>query len=139
MAAFMPEPQTLFTVVQRTLMGMPAPMDAWRAGACPSPAGSTQPMKHFIGGSGGEPGAFKCRAEWQSRRAAVAVTTLELALQDSERRARRADNDDDFRRQLLRPSKSSRPISMRRISDVPAPISYSLASRSSRPPAFSLM
>ena len=30
-------------------------------------------------------------------------------------------------------SKSSRPISMRRISLVPAPISYSLASRNSRP------
>jgi len=34
---------------------------------------------------------------------------------------------------------SSRPISMRRISDVPAPISYSLASRSRRPVGLSLM
>lgn len=34
---------------------------------------------------------------------------------------------------------SSRPISMRRISDVPAPISYSLASRHSRPVGNSLM
>src|SRR6185369_8575236 len=36
-------------------------------------------------------------------------------------------------------SKISRPISMRRISLVPAPISYSLASRSSRPAGKSLM
>ena len=35
--------------------------------------------------------------------------------------------------------KSSRPMSMRRISDVPAPISYSLASRSNRPVPYSLM
>ena len=34
---------------------------------------------------------------------------------------------------------SSRPINMRRISLVPAPISYSLASRSSRPGLVSLM
>ena len=34
---------------------------------------------------------------------------------------------------------SSRPISMRRISLVPAPISYSLASRQSRPSGYSLM
>ncbi len=34
---------------------------------------------------------------------------------------------------------NSRPISMRRISDVPAPISYSLASRHNRPSGYSLM
>jgi diaminopimelate epimerase len=34
---------------------------------------------------------------------------------------------------------NSRPISMRRISLVPAPISYSLASRHSRPRGYSLM
>ena len=34
---------------------------------------------------------------------------------------------------------SSRPISMRRISEVPAPISYSFASRHSRPVGYSLM
>src|SRR5947207_755023 len=34
---------------------------------------------------------------------------------------------------------SSRPISIRRISDVPAPISYSLASRQSRPTGYSLI
>ena len=34
---------------------------------------------------------------------------------------------------------SSRPISMRRISDVPAPISYNLASRHRRPSGYSLM
>src|SRR5579859_6467609 len=42
--AFMPEPQTLFTVVQGTDLGSLAPREAWRAGAWPRPAGSTQPM-----------------------------------------------------------------------------------------------
>ncbi len=40
-----PEPQTLFSVVQGTLSGMPAKIDAWRAGAWPTPAVSTLPMK----------------------------------------------------------------------------------------------
>src|SRR5579863_110987 len=44
MVAFMPEPQTLLTVVQGTDFGTLAPREAWRAGAWPRPAGSTQPM-----------------------------------------------------------------------------------------------
>ena len=44
MMAFMPEPQTLLTVVQPAAVGRPAPSAAWRAGAWPRPAGSTQPM-----------------------------------------------------------------------------------------------
>ena len=44
MAAFMPEPHILLTVVQPADSGRPAPSDAWRAGAWPWPAGSTQPM-----------------------------------------------------------------------------------------------
>ena len=43
-AAFMPEPHILLIVVQPTACGMPAPNDAWRAGAWPKQAGSTQPM-----------------------------------------------------------------------------------------------
>src|SRR6478735_1531485 len=43
-AAFIPEPHILFTVVQPAASGSPAPSEAWRAGACPWPAGSTQPM-----------------------------------------------------------------------------------------------
>src|SRR5690625_2789288 len=39
----------------------------------------------------------------------------------------------------LRPAPSSRPISMRRISLVPAPMSYSLASRKRRPVGYSLI
>src|SRR6266851_7903013 len=42
--AFIPEPHILFTVVQPAASGNPAPRDAWRAGAWPCPAGSTQPM-----------------------------------------------------------------------------------------------
>src|SRR5213593_2168520 len=43
MTAFMPEPQTLLMVVQGSEVGRPAASTAWRAGACPTPAGSTQP------------------------------------------------------------------------------------------------
>src|SRR3954465_6643708 len=43
-AAFMPEPHILLTVVQPAPSGRPAPREAWRAGAWPCPAGSTQPM-----------------------------------------------------------------------------------------------
>src|SRR5437870_4904773 len=43
-AAFIPEPHILFTVVQPVPSGSPAPSEAWRAGAWPWPAGSTQPM-----------------------------------------------------------------------------------------------
>src|SRR5882672_511963 len=43
-AAFIPEPHILLTVVQPAASGRPAPSEAWRAGACPCPAGSTQPM-----------------------------------------------------------------------------------------------
>ena len=43
-AAFMAEPHILLTVVQPAASGRPAPSDAWRAGAWPWPAGSTQPM-----------------------------------------------------------------------------------------------
>ena len=44
MVAFMPEPQTLLTVVAPVASGSPAPRAACRAGAWPCPAGSTQPM-----------------------------------------------------------------------------------------------
>ena len=44
MAAFMPEPHILLTVVQPAPSGRPAPRLAWRAGAWPMPAGNTQPM-----------------------------------------------------------------------------------------------
>src|SRR5690606_13438294 len=44
MIAFMPEPQTLLMVVQPAEAGRPAFNAAWRAGAWPRPAGSTQPM-----------------------------------------------------------------------------------------------
>src|SRR3954469_15323998 len=40
----MPEPHILLTVVQPAESGRPAPSEAWRAGAWPWPAGSTQPI-----------------------------------------------------------------------------------------------
>src|SRR3954465_4189120 len=42
--AFKLEPQTLLTVVAPVASGNLAPRAAWRAGACPCPAGNTQPM-----------------------------------------------------------------------------------------------
>ena len=42
--AFMPEPHILLMVVQPTCSGTPAPMAAWRAGACPWPAERMLPM-----------------------------------------------------------------------------------------------
>src|SRR3989338_2441289 len=42
--AFMPEPQSLLTVVQPVALDRPAFKAAWRAGPCLRPAGSTQPM-----------------------------------------------------------------------------------------------
>src|SRR5208282_4961419 len=44
-AAFMPEPHILLMVVAPAESGNPAPIAAWRAGAWPRPAGSTQPIR----------------------------------------------------------------------------------------------
>ena len=54
--AFMPEPHILLTVVAGTLMAMPAATAAWRAGAWPRPAGSTQPKMTSSMASGPKPG-----------------------------------------------------------------------------------
>ncbi len=43
-AACMPDPHILLTVVASIWRGRPAFSAAWRAGAWPSAAGSTQPM-----------------------------------------------------------------------------------------------
>jgi hypothetical protein len=45
MMVFMPEPHTLLRVVAPVDSGMPAAIAAWRAGAWPRLAGSTQPMR----------------------------------------------------------------------------------------------
>src|SRR5215510_15041316 len=54
-AAFIPEPHILLTVVQPTLSGMPAPKLACRAGAWPWPAGKTQPMMTSCTSAGATP------------------------------------------------------------------------------------
>src|SRR5258708_1944313 len=54
-------------------------------------------------------------------------------LADQQQRQRRDENGDEIDHAYAVSLNSSRPISQRRISEVPAPISYSLASRSSRP------
>src|SRR5262245_49493362 len=55
MTARMPEPQTLWTVTQGTVFGMPAPSDAWRAGAWPIPAWRTLPRMTCSTSSGFTP------------------------------------------------------------------------------------
>ena len=54
----MPEPHILLTVVQGTELGRPAPSAAWRAGAWPRPAGSTQPISTSLTSSGFDAGAL---------------------------------------------------------------------------------
>ena len=51
----MPEPHILLTVVQGTDCGSPAPSAAWRAGAWPCPAGSTQPISTSLTSSAFKP------------------------------------------------------------------------------------
>ena len=54
-AAFMPEPHILLIVVAPVASGSPAPSAAWRAGAWPWPAGSTQPISTSSIASGATP------------------------------------------------------------------------------------
>ena len=44
MAALIPDPHILFTVVAPAVFGIPAPIAACLAGACPIPAGKTHPI-----------------------------------------------------------------------------------------------
>src|SRR6185312_11161930 len=55
MIAFMPEPHTLLTVVQPAPVGRSAARAAWRAGAWPRLAGSTQPMITSLTSAGATP------------------------------------------------------------------------------------
>lgn len=62
---FMPEAQTLLTVVQTTVLGKPAPIAAWRAGACPRFALSTFPKNTSCTVAGSTP-AFWSAATLQN-------------------------------------------------------------------------
>ena len=93
MTVFMPEPHILLTVVQGTDCGSPAPSAAWRAGAWPWPAGSTQPISTSLTSSGFEAGAVDGgldggAAELRRRE------RREGALEAADGRARRPDDDD---------------------------------------------
>src|SRR5579875_1632819 len=55
MIAFMPEPHTLLMVVQPVATGRPAASEAWRAGAWPRLAGSTQPISTSLTSAGATP------------------------------------------------------------------------------------
>src|SRR5208337_1123996 len=74
-AAFMPEPHILLIVVQPAATGSPAPSEAWRAGAWPCPAGSTQPIRISSTLSGDTP-ARSTAAEIARAPSAGAATSL---------------------------------------------------------------
>jgi hypothetical protein len=126
---------------------MPAASDAWRAGAWPRPAGSTQPkMTSEISSGESAASASAARAAVAASCGAGTASRLPWKEPIGVRRAAAMTMDSvlmvySSRVQAPPPvaRNSSRPISMRRISLVPAPISYSLASRSSRPVGYSLM
>ncbi len=77
MIAFMPLAQTLFTVVAGVLSGSPANFEAWRAGACPRLADSTQPMITSFTSSGFTP-AFSTAALMAAAPSSVAGTVERL-------------------------------------------------------------
>ena len=77
MVAFMPLPHILLTVVQPASHGMPAPCAAWRAGAWPSPAGSTQPMMTSSISSPATPDRFRAPS-MATAPSAVAVMSFRL-------------------------------------------------------------
>ena len=93
MAAFMPEPHILLIVVQPVASGRPAPSEAWRAGAWPWPAGSTQPMmtsSHFVRV---DPRALDRRAD-RGGAELGSGEAFELALESAHRGAGEANDDD---------------------------------------------
>ena len=95
-----PEPHTLLIVVHGTSLGSPAKIAAWRAGAWPTPAGSTQPMNTSLTSSGDAP----------ARSSASAIATLpelgrlerrQLTQEAADRRSRRTDDHDFAHDELL--------------------------------------
>ena len=75
------------------MLGMPAKMEACRAGAWPMPAGSTQPISTSLTSSGFTPARSMARldggaAELRRRQ------RRQRALEAAHGRARRADDDD---------------------------------------------
>src|SRR5882672_8971868 len=129
-AAFMPEPHILLTVVAPVASGRPPPMLACRAGACPWPAASTQPITTSCTCSGLIPArstaariaaAPSCAAEksfsspWNAPMGVLAAETITIG-------SFIMAASSQFDVQAVS-EKSSRPISQRRISEVPAPIS----------------
>ena len=124
-AASIAEPHILLTVVQPVASGSPAFSDACRAGACPCPAGSTQPKIVLPTSAGAMP----------ARSTAARIATAPSSLAASEAKSpwkppigvRAAPTMTIGSLSIVAPHfvslNSSRPISIRRISLVPAPIS----------------
>ena len=94
-AAFMPEPHILFTVVAGVVLSSPAPSAAWRAGAWPWPAGSTQPKIRSSTSPGLTP-ACSTAALIADRAELGGGDGVELALHGADGGALGADDDDAF-------------------------------------------
>ena len=124
MAAFMPDPHILLMVVQPTDLGMPAPSEACRAGACPSPAGSTQPMMTSSIEFGSEARPFKRRANCggaQFRRCRRGKIALEAAHGGADGR-----DDDDRVATRIFDTHGFLPLGLRSLPAVPPVIGQSV-------------
>ena len=92
MIAFMPEPHILLIVVVGTEVGIPAPSAAWRAGAWPRLAGSTQPMITSCTSLGCMPESLSA-APIATLPSSVALHGTECAEKRTNRRAAGGKND----------------------------------------------
>ena len=164
--AFIAEPHILDSVVQLTDIGSPALSAACLAGAWPWPAIRQLPNSSSCTSPGDRPARSTAaltataprslaesdeKSPWKPPigvRAAPTITIGSFCMSLSPdhpfpviRRglALFAGGIQRRRHGHFVSLNSSRPISIRRISDVPAPISYSFASRHSRPVGYSLM
>ena len=127
-AAFIAEPHILLTVVQPTASGTPALMRGLPRRRLALARRQHVAHDHFVDVVGRDARARDRRLDRDGAEVARRQRR-EVALKAAHRRARRADNHDGIVQHCVAPRshlvslKSSRPISIRRISEVPAPIS----------------
>ncbi len=92
-SAFMPEPHILFSVEHGVPRASPAPSTAWRAGAWPWPAASTQPSTASSTSSACRR-ARSTAARTRRGTEGSSVDVLEVAEEAAHRGADGADDDD---------------------------------------------
>src|SRR5574337_777983 len=97
MIAFMPEPHTLLIVVQPVPVGRSAASAAWRAGAWPRLAGSTQPMITSLTSAGATPDCSSAARMAVAPRVVLGTPVIELADREHVDDVRVPDLVDDTR------------------------------------------